>query len=138
MSFDPEEWVKVADVCCGNIPGISRDALLRTALNRAYYAALMVLKQRIEAAQGSGSVPAWGTHEALRQAVSAAGPDFKDVREKLEVLRRQRSAADYVTSGAPFVYETVRAAINNARWLIRNRLKPMPDSDVRRLRVPRG
>lgn len=138
MSFDPEEWVKVADVCCGIIPGISRDALFRTALNRAYYAALMVLKHRIEAVQGAGSVPAWGTHEALRQAVSTAGPEFNDIREKLEVLRNHRVAADYVLSDGRFDYEAVRAAINIARWLIRNRFKRMPESEVRRLRVPRG
>ena len=34
MNFDPEEWLKVAEVCRGNIPTVSREALLRTALNR--------------------------------------------------------------------------------------------------------
>ena len=69
MGFDPEEWLAVAEICCSTIPLVSRQALLRTASNRAYYAALLSLKQRIESAQGSGAVPAWGTHEAIKQAV---------------------------------------------------------------------
>ncbi|MBV9110848.1 MAG: hypothetical protein JO306_15665 [Gemmatimonadetes bacterium] len=138
MNFDPEEWLKVADVCCGTIPGINRDALLRTALNRAYYAALMVLKVKIDAAQGLGSVPSHGTHEALRQAVDTAGAEFTDIARALTKLRRGRELADYVPGGSPIAYERARNAIKTARWLIRNRLKPMPDSEVRRLRVPRG
>jgi hypothetical protein len=58
MSFDPETWLQVAGICTSNIPGVSREALLRTAVNRAYYAALLALKDRIEVAQGPGSVPA--------------------------------------------------------------------------------
>ena len=137
MNFDPEEWLKVADVCCGIIPGIDQDALFRTALNRAYYAALMVLKVRIDAAQGPGSVPSHGTHEALKQAVDTAGPEFTDIARALTKLRRGRELADYVPSGPPIGYERARSAIKTARWLIRNRLKPMPESEVRQLRVPR-
>lgn len=138
MTFDPEEWLKAADVCCGAIPGVDRDALFRTALNRAYYSVLMLLKLRIDAVQGPGTVPSWGTHEALRQAVRTAGPGFREVSEGLDRLRAEREGADYVLTGGPVAYDRVRRAINTARWLIRNRLKPMPDAEVRRLRVPRG
>jgi hypothetical protein len=138
MTFDPEEWLNVADVCCGIIPGVDREALFRTALNRAYYAALMLLKLRIDTVQGPGAVPAWGTHEALRQAVRTAGPTFREISEGLDKLRAARESADYDLAGGMITYESVRRAISIARWLIRNRLKPMPDADVRRLRVPRG
>jgi hypothetical protein len=41
MSFNPERWLQVAEVCRINIPQVDSEALLRTASNRAYYAALM-------------------------------------------------------------------------------------------------
>jgi hypothetical protein len=39
--FNAEEWLEVAEVCCDRIVGVDQEALLRTALNRAYYAALL-------------------------------------------------------------------------------------------------
>jgi hypothetical protein len=138
MSFDAEEWLAVADICCGNIPGISRQALLRTALNRAYYAALMVLKFRIDAAQGMGTVPEWRTHDALKQAVRTGGPAFEDMSESLEELRQMREMADYVLGEQQLGYDSARRAIRIARWLIRNRIKALPDAEFRRLHVARG
>jgi hypothetical protein len=138
MSFDAEEWLMVADVCCGSIPGISREALLRTSCNRAYYAALMVLKHRIDTAQGAGAVPRWGTHEALRQAVRTGGPAFKQISDKLEELRKLRERADYDLADDEIEFHRVRAMIRITRWLIRNRIKALPEAEFRRLRVPRG
>jgi len=61
--------LKVADVCCGAIPGVDRDALFRTALNRAYYAVLMLLKLRIDAVQGPGTPFGERTKRSGRQFV---------------------------------------------------------------------
>ena len=96
MSFDPEEWLRVAEVCCGTIPTVSREALLRTALNRAYYAALLSLRLRIDAAQGPGTVPEWRTHDAIRQAVRMGGWTFREISRRLNELRQLREQADYV------------------------------------------
>jgi hypothetical protein len=69
MPFDPERWLEAAGVCCIEIPEVDREALLRTALNRAYYAALLSFKYRVEAVQGAGAVPERRTHEAIYLAV---------------------------------------------------------------------
>jgi len=138
MSFDPETWLPVAGICCSNIPGVSREALLRTAVNRAYYAALLALRDRIELAQGPGSVPAWGTHNALKQAVGTAGASFRDVDVRLSRLRRARERADYVLAADDLELGYVWKLVDQARWLIRNRIKALPEAEFRRLRVPRG
>jgi hypothetical protein len=138
MSFDPESWLSVAEICCSSIPGVSREALLRTALNRAYYAALMSLKQRIESAQGRGSVPERGTHEALRQAVSGAGDGFIEIRDELKALRAARENADYQLAAPELDRESVHRFVRRSRRLIRNRIKALPEAEFRRLRVPRG
>jgi hypothetical protein len=58
--FDAEEWLEVAEVCCDRIAGVNQEALLRTALNRAYYAALLSVKRRIEPRSCSGKAStAW-------------------------------------------------------------------------------
>ena len=137
MSFDPEQWLRVAEICCSNIPEVSREGLLRTALNRAYYAALMSLKQRIEAAQGSGAVPAWGTHEALTQAVATGGSAFKPIFRELRELRKAREKADYVLSTEELERRYVHDLVVRSRRLIRNRIKALPEDEFRRLRVSR-
>ena len=138
MLFDPEHWLAVAEICCSAIPGVSREALLRTALNRAYYAALLSLKQRIESAQGSGAVPAWGTYEAIKQAVRTGGDSFEEIRKDLEALRKERERADYVLFSEELGREAVHLAVTRSRRLIRNRIRALPEAEFRRLRVPRG
>lgn len=138
MNFQPESWLEVAEICCSNIPDVSREALLRTALNRAYYAALLELKARIEMVQGPGAVPAWATHAALQQAVRTAGTPFREINYWLETLRKERETCDYVLESREIERSHVRRLIGKARWLIRNRIKALPDAEFRRLHVPRG
>jgi hypothetical protein len=138
MNFDPERWLDVADACCSGIPGVSREALLRTALNRAYYAALMALKQRIEAVQGQGAVPPRGTHEALTQAVRVGGAAFEEIRQELGHFRRAREGADYVLTAPELEHVIVYDLVQRSRRLIRNRIKALPEAEFRRLRVPRA
>jgi hypothetical protein len=137
MPFDPEHWLEAAAVCCIEIPEVDREALLRTALNRAYYAALLSFKHRIEAVQGPGAVPERRTHEAIYHAVGAAGYTFIDSYRTLRELRRKREAADYVLSGDPPIFREAHEAIQRSRWLIRTRIKALPDADFRRLDVRR-
>ncbi|HEX8904536.1 MAG TPA: hypothetical protein VF771_06825 [Longimicrobiaceae bacterium] len=136
--FDPETWLGVAEVCCITIPGIDEQALLRTALNRAYYAALLCVKQRIEAAQGPGAVPTTGAHAAILEAVRSGGSGFTDTHLSLRKLKRQRENADYLLRTPPLVRQIVHESVRQARTLIRNRIKALPEAEFRRLRVPRG
>jgi hypothetical protein len=137
MSFDPEQWLQVADVCCITISKVDTEALLRTAVNRAYYAALLSVRKRIEEAHGPGSVPSAGTHEAIFQAVRTGGDLFKDIYDELRVLRTARNNADYNLAAAPLVHRTAISQIGRSRWLIRNRINAMRDEEYRRLKVPR-
>jgi hypothetical protein len=135
MPFDPERWLDVASVCCIEIPEIDREALLRTALNRAYYAALLSFRSRIEAVQGPGSVPDRRTHEAIYQAVGAAGLAFIDSYRTLRELRRRREAADYVLDRGSPAFSEAQDAIRQSRWLIRTRIKALSDAEFRGLRL---
>ena len=83
-------------------------------------------------------MPSSGTHEALTQAVRSGGDSFKDVRLALFDLRKAREKADYVLSSQELSAADVRKLIVIARWLIRNRLKALPEAEFRRLRVPRA
>jgi hypothetical protein len=137
MPFDPEHWLEAAAVCCIEIPEVDREALLRTALNRAYYAALLSFKSRIEAVQGRGAVPERRTHEAIYHAVGAAGYTFMDSYRVLRELRRRREAADYVLDRGSPAFREADDAVRQSRWLIRTRIKALPDAEFRRLDVRR-
>ncbi|HEX6751174.1 MAG TPA: hypothetical protein VF092_28040 [Longimicrobium sp.] len=138
MTFDAELWLQVAEVCCIPIPEVDREALLRTAVNRAYFAALLSVKLRIEAAQGNGTVPRWQTHESILQAVRTGGAPFRTIHAELERLRRFRARVDYELEGEPLMPDVVHKEVRAGRRLIRNQIKALPEAMFRRLSVPRG
>lgn len=63
-------------------------------MNRAYYAALLSFKHRIEAVQGPGALASRRTHEAIYRAIGAGGQRFVDSYRTLRELRRRREEAD--------------------------------------------
>ena len=136
MSFDAELWLQVAEVCCIPIPDVDREALLRTAVNRVYYAALLCVKRRIERAQGSGAVPRSRTHESILQAVRTGGPPTRMLHAELERMRRLRSRADYELDGEVLRPEVVHKQVRAGRRLIRNAIKALSEPVFRRLVVP--
>lgn len=80
--FDPEGWLEVAELCCKPGQGIAREAHLRTALNRAYYAALLTVKRRIEQAVGPRVLPRARTHNAILEAVRSGGRNFARISKR--------------------------------------------------------
>ena len=106
-------------------------------MNRAYYAALLSFKSRIEAVQGAAAVPERRTHESIYLAVGTAGYTFMDSYRTLRELRRMREAADYVLSGEAPTFRDAHEAVRQSRWLIRTRIKALPDAEFRRLVLPR-
>jgi hypothetical protein len=136
-AFDPEQWLEVADACCKRIAGVDEEALLRTALNRAYYAALLSVKQRIEDAQGSGAVPQSRTHASILSALRLGGGHFVRIHDGLQRLRYRREAADYELRSKPLIPAKVRSHVARGRWLVRARIKALPDAEFRRLVLPR-
>jgi hypothetical protein len=74
----------------------------------------------------------------LKQAVETAGASFKDVDLRLTWLRHARERADYVLASEDLERGYVSKLVDQARRLIRNRIKALPEAEFRRLRVPRG
>jgi len=130
--FDPESWLAVADLCCSSGQG---EAYLRTAINRAYYAALLSTKQRIEQATGTGTVPHAGTHSAILRAVHSGGRKFKRIHGALHHLKRVREVADYELESEPPERHWVRSQVKLSRDVIENHIKKLPDADFRTLRI---
>lgn len=138
MAFDPELWLQVSEVCCISIPDVDHEALLRTAVNRAYYSALLCIRVRIEHANGAGTISNRRTHEAIFQAIRVAdGPAFVRIFQWLRELRQAREVVDYELGSAPLHRETAHRLVELSRMLIRNYIKPLPDAEFRRLKVPR-
>lgn len=136
IDFDAEEWVEVAELCCDRIHGISQEALLRTALNRAYYAALLCLKRRIERVHGRGAVPRTRTHAAILSTVRSGGTRFSDILKDLRALQARRESADYELRSEPLAWSIVHAHVSRSRELIRSRIKALPDAEFRTLVLP--
>lgn len=111
--------------------------MLRTAENRAYYAALLSVRKRIEEAQGPGAVPSSRTHEAIFQAVGTGGDQFEEIYRVLLLLRAARDHADYELNVIPPKHDIVVGHVRRSRWLIRNRINAMRDEEYRRLKIPR-
>ncbi|MFL5382538.1 MAG: hypothetical protein ACJ8GN_08520 [Longimicrobiaceae bacterium] len=134
--FDAEEWLEVAEICCERIDGVDQEALLRTALNRAYYAALLCVKRRIERVHGRGSVSGFRTHAAILGAVQSGGSRFLEILKVLRSLRARREAADYEFRSEPLAWSMVHKQVGRSRALIRQRIKALPDAEFRRLVIP--
>lgn len=128
--FDPEEWLTVAELCCRSEFG---EAYLRTAVNRAYYAALLSTKHRIEQTVGVGSVPRVQTHATILNAVRTGGREFEPIHNALRKLKQEREAVDYEVRNAPLQRWRVRSQVRLSRDVIRNHIKALPDAAFRTL-----
>ena len=131
--FDPESWLDVAELCCEPEPGTARQAHLRTALNRAYYAALLTTKGRIEQAFGGRVLPRAGTHHAILRAVNSGGPTFERIHFVLKRLKWLRERADYELATRPLKRRMVRSQLELTRTLIQRHIKALPDAEYRKL-----
>ncbi|HEV7587073.1 MAG TPA: hypothetical protein VGO40_02990 [Longimicrobium sp.] len=137
ISFDPDGWLEVAEVCCDTIEGVDAEALLRTALNCAYYAALLSVKRRIESVHGRNALPRFRTHAAILDATQSGGVLFLEIYRSLQALRTMRESADYELRSEPLHWNAVHSQVRLSRNLIRTRIKALPDAEFRRLVLPR-
>jgi len=136
MTFDPEAWLEVAEVCCDTIPGVDGEALLRTSLNRAYYAALLSVKRRIERVHGRDALPRSRTHAAIIEVMRSGGDQFTEIYKGLQVLRTLREGADYQLGSEPLLWHVVHAQVRFSSSLIRRRIKALSDAEFRALPLP--
>ena len=131
--FDPETWLEVAEVCCDTIEGVDGEALLRTSLNRAYYAALLSVKRRIELVHGRNALPRFRTHAAIIEAMRSGGVRFMEIYKGLQSLRAMRETADYELRSEPLWWWLVHSQVRFSRTLIRTRIKALGDAEFRML-----
>lgn len=134
MPFDPAYLLDVARLLISPAHKVEEQSRFRTALNRAYYAPLLVLIQRIEGVQGPGTVPLDGTHAKLRNALKDTGMQhLAKIKHKLESLGFDRNEADYNLHAPAFVQIRVEDNIAKADSLIRDIRHHLPDEKVRRI-----
>src|SRR6266540_2484921 len=67
MPLDPEALLTIAvDLVTARPGGASEQSCWRTAMNRSYYACLLLLIKRIDQVNGAGTVPPYNTHHWVR------------------------------------------------------------------------
>ena len=94
--FDPRLWLDVAQALLAPQDKVDQEARLRTCVNRSYYAALLYLVARIEAAKGPGTVPRDGRHGAIQRALKKTNANhLKKIQSALDTMREERNDADY-------------------------------------------
>ncbi len=119
MTFDPADWHAVGVACAAGLEGAPEEASRRTAIGRAYYAALLSIKRRVEAVQGEGVVPEARIHSAVPRALKDSGlREFRRVIDLLRDLKEDREDADYEIDVEPFKADEVEEALKRSRRLL--------------------
>ena len=99
MTFAPGGWLAVASHCKQpeRVGNEGPEAWLRSTANRAFYAALMAVGDRIMAEQGAAALPAGRTHTAIKNALKSGRNVrvIRELRDELTGLEELRDLADY-------------------------------------------
>ena len=135
MPFDPASWLQVASKLMGGGVDAPEQARFRTVLNRAYYAALLVLCARIEEVQGEGTVPTVMTHSAVRRALAnTRNRHLLKVKQRLDTLCDDRESADYELGHKDFAQQHAEAAIERARRVVQDIKFSLQDKHLRSIK----
>ncbi len=133
MTFDARDWLAIADHLL-TISTPERQSRFRTAVNRAYYAPLILLKRRIEDVQGKGSVPESGVHAKIRRALrNTKANHLLKVEKKLDGLQQERESADYSLYRIPYDLRDVQDTVAKGKNLVAE-IESVPDRLLRNLR----
>ena len=90
--FDPRGFRDVAQRCAFELAPVSGEAAYRTAISRAYYAAFLMVKERMVVGHGLQLDRRQPLH---RQVLNSLKSVDQDTWESLERLRILRVEADY-------------------------------------------
>ncbi len=133
MTFDPRDWLAIADHLL-TIPAPEQQSRFRTAVNRAYYAPLILLKRRIEDVKGKGTVPESGVHGKIRSSLrKTRSQHLRKVEKKLEGLQEERESADYALYRVPYHLRDVQDTVAKGERLVAE-IDSVPDSLLKNLR----
>ena len=95
------------------------EASERASISRAYYSAVIHLRDKLSNTPGATSAPTKGLHGYLRQALRGSGrTHLKKMAQRLATLHALRESADYETAGPRPTPHDISDAIKRAKDLI--------------------
>jgi uncharacterized protein (UPF0332 family) len=118
MSFDWSDFLPLAEDLTAADRDANREACLRTAISRAYYAAFGVARHRARAARLATRQSAAEHGEIAAFYTKQYGKTGEEIAIALGRLRNRRNAADYDDDFA-YVEDICLLSIEDARDLLR-------------------
>lgn len=121
MAFDPAFLLRLANGLASDQTANGQEqARRRTAVNRGYYACLVLLIQRIEVANAPGHAPPSGTHHWVRQTLhNSRRNHLLKLKQNLGTLGELRGEADYQHDRSDFTASEVQDALTRSDRLFR-------------------
>ena len=116
MAFDWSEYLNLARLLTFDPDFIAhREAKLRSAVSRAYYAAFCLTRNYALASSDFVPTGTSADHSLLREHVSAQGD--LELSRSLDQLRRWRNCCDY-DDDVPDLEDVVQGAIEQAEYVV--------------------
>jgi hypothetical protein len=130
MPLDPQALLTIAaDLVTARPGGASEQSCWRTAMNRSYYACLLLIIKRIDQVNGAGTVPPYNTHHWVRSTLhDSQRRHLQKIKQNLCTLRLQREQADYVMNRPDFQRGEIDEVLGRAQRLFAEVRDQVPDS----------
>jgi len=122
MSFDWSTYLDVAKDLAEQAAeeSTARDARLRSAISRAYYATFCCARNRLRDVEGDTAIPTTGeSHGYIRDQFKKGDSDRRKVGANLDRLHKERNKADYQDT-FPNLRGTAELALKLAERAITN------------------
>lgn len=125
MSFDWNEYYELAKSLAGRDGSPNEESRERSAISRAYYAALIQARQKASVRTGK-DIPRGGTHHwTIKRYEKDPAPKAKSIGSHLKRLKKRRERADY-ENDVPKLKSELTSALQEAGSLI-SRVNELPD-----------
>ena len=117
MSFDWDQYYELATSLAGRDGSPSEEAKKRSAISRAYYAALIQARQKASDRTGD-DIPRYGTHHwTIKKYQKDPAPEAKRIGSHLKRLKKRRERADYENK-VPGLNSELESALEEASSLL--------------------
>lgn len=125
MSFDWNQYYELAKSLADRDGSPSAEARKRSAISRAYYAALIQARQKASDRTGD-DIPRGGTHHwTIKKYQKDPVPEAKRIGSHLKRLKKRRERADYENS-VPRLDSELESALQEAGTLL-SRINGLPN-----------